>query len=137
MSKSKLKVILFVIFFSLTLISWLRAETIKKIDVEGNQRISSETIKMFAGVSDSDDLTETDLNLILKKLYNTNFFDLVSVKISNNTLVIKVKENPIIQNVIFEGIKSSKIIEDLKKDALLKTRSSFNEVLLDKDKKKN
>ena len=90
---------------------------------------------MFAGVSDSDDLTETDLNLILKKLYNTNFFDLVSVKISNNTLVIKVKENPIIQNVIFEGIKSSKIIEDLKKDALLKTRSSFNEVLLDKDKK--
>ena len=136
MSKSKFKVILFVIFFSLTLISWLRADTIKKIDIEGNQRISSETIKMFAGVSDSDDLTETDLNLILKKLYNTNFFDLVSVKISNNTLVIKVKENPIIQNVIFEGIKSSKIIEDLKKDALLKTRSSFNEVLLDKDKKK-
>ena len=30
-------------------------------------------------------------------------------------LIIKVKENPIIQNINYEGIKSSKILEDLKK----------------------
>ena len=36
---------------------------------------------MFADVSINDDLSENDLNGILKKLYNTNFFDLVSVKI--------------------------------------------------------
>ena len=115
---------------------WSRAEVINEIDIEGNQRISSESIKMFAGVSISDDLTENNLNEKLKKLYDTSFFDLVSVKILNNTLVIKVTENPIIQNITFEGIKSSKIIEDLKKNVLLKSRSSFNEVLLDKDKKK-
>ena len=91
---------------------------------------------MFADVSIKDDLSENDLNEILKKLYNTNFFDLVSVKISNKTFIIKVKENPIIQNINYEGIKSSKILEDLKKNVLLKSRSSFNEVLLDKDKKK-
>ncbi len=136
MSKPTHKIILFIIFFTFVLSSWLRAEIIKKIDIEGNQRISSESIKMFADVSVNDDLTETDLNQILKKLYNTNFFDLVSVKILNNTLVIKVKENPIIQNVNFEGIKSSKMMEDLNKSVLLKSRSSFNEVLLDKDKKK-
>ena len=114
----------------------LRAEIVKEINIEGNQRVSSETIKMFTGVSMNDDLSENDLNQILKKLYNTNFFDLVFIKIVNNSLQIRVKENPIIQNINYDGIKSSKILEDLRKNTTLKSRSSFNEVLLDKDKKK-
>ena len=129
----KIKLLL---FFFFALISILRAEIITEITIEGNQRISTETIKMFAGVSANDQLTETDLNKILKKLYNTNFFDLVTVKISDKILFIKVKENPIIQSINFEGIKSSKILENLKKNVFLKSRSSFNEVLLEKDKKK-
>ena len=129
----KIKLLLF-FFFALT--SILRAEIITEITIEGNQRISTETILMFAGVSANDQLKETDLNKILKKLYNTNFFDLVTVKISDKILFIKVKENPIIQSINFEGIKSSKILENLKKNVFLKSRSSFNEVLLEKDKKK-
>ncbi len=136
MSKLTYKIILFIIFFTLVLSSWLRAEIIDKINITGNERISKETIKMFSGVSIQDDLFESDLNGILKKLYNTNFFDLVSVKIKNRVLIIEVKENPIIQNINYEGIKSSEILEDLKKNVLLKPRSSFNEVLLNKDNKK-
>ena len=129
----KIKLLLF-FFFALT--SILRAEIITEITIEGNQRISTETIIMFAEVSANDQVTEIDLNKILKKLYNTNFFDLVTVKISDKILFIKVKENPIIQSINFEGIKSSKILENLKKNVFLKSRSSFNEVLLEKDKKK-
>ncbi len=136
MSKPKYKIILFIIFFTLAFSSWLRAEIIDKINITGNERISKETIKMFAGVSLKDDLSESDLNLILKKLYNTNFFDLVSIKIKDKILIIDVKENPIIQNINYEGIKSSEILKNLKKNVLLKSRSSFNEVLLDKDKKR-
>ena len=129
----KIKLLLF-FFFALT--SILRAEIITEIKIEGNQRISTETIIMFAEVSANDQVTEIDLNKILKNLYNTNFFDLVTVKISDKILFIKVKENPIIQSINFEGIKSSKILENLKKNVFLKSRSSFNEVLLEKDKKK-
>ena len=107
MFKSIYKINLFLVFFFSLFIQTLRAEIVKEINIEGNQRISTETIRMFADVSINEDLSENDLNEILKKLYQTNFFDLVSVKISNNTLVIKVIENPIIQNVTFEGIKSS------------------------------
>ena len=128
------KIKLLVIFFYLMFTSFPRAEIVTKIDIVGNKRISSETIKMFAGVSLNDDLSENDLNIILKKLYDTNFFDLVSVKISNKGLFIKVKENPIIQNIDFRGIKALKILEGLKKNTTLKSRSSFNEVLLEKDK---
>ena len=127
----KIKLLLIFILFMFT--SVLKAEIIKEINIEGNQRISSETIKMFSGVSIKSDLSENDLNKILKQLYQTNFFDFVSVKIENKILIIKVKENPIIQNINYEGIKSSEMLDDLKKDTFLKTRSSFNQVLLEKD----
>ncbi len=135
MSKPLYKIVLFIIFFSLMFSSWVKAEQIQKIDIVGNERISIETIKMFSGVSINDDLSQNDLNEILKKLYKTNFFDLVSVKISNKILIIKVKENPIIQNISYNGIKSSQILKNLKENITLKSRSSFNEVLLNKDKK--
>ena len=131
---SNYKINLLVIIFYLIFTSLLRAEIVTEIDVVGNKRISSETIKMFANVSLNDDLSENDLNIILKKLYDTNFFDLVSVKITNKKLLINVKENPIIENIDFRGIKAQKILEGLKKNTTLKSRSSFNEVLLEKDK---
>ena len=135
MSKQSYKLILLIIFFTLVFSSFLRAEIIKKINVEGNQRISLETIKMFSGVSINDNLSQNDLNEILKKLYDTNFFNLVSVKIENNILSIKVEENPVIQNIFYEGIESSKILEDLKKNVILKSRSSYNQILIEKDLK--
>ena len=124
------------LFIFLVFSTVLKGEIINRINIEGNERISQETIKMFADVSVNDELTENDLNEILKKLYNTSFFDLVSIKIVDKILVIKVKENPIIQNISYEGIKSSTILSDLKKNVILKSRSSFNEVLLEKDKNK-
>ncbi len=133
MSKLSHKIILFIIFFYLVLSSWLRAEIINKITIEGNERISSDTIKMFADVSIGDDLYDNDLNKILKKLYSTNFFDLVTIKLIDKKLFIKVDENPIIQNINYQGIKSSKILDDLKKNVILKSRSSYNTVLLEKD----
>ena len=133
MSKLIHKIILFVVFFYLLLGSWLRAEIINKINIEGNKRISTETIKMFADVSIGDDLSDNDLNKILKKLYNTNFFDLVSVKMIDKKLFIKVDENPIIQNISYQGIKSSKILDGLKKNTTLKSRSSYNTISLEKD----
>ena len=66
------KIYLFLmIIFSLSTLA-TKAEIINKINVEGNQRISSETIQMFSGTSINEDLSENDLNDILKKLYETN-----------------------------------------------------------------
>ena len=67
MLKSFCKLNLLLIFF-LIFASILRAEVINKINIEGNNRISSQTIEMFSGVSISDNVTEVDLNNILKRL---------------------------------------------------------------------
>jgi len=134
MFRSSLKIT--ILFFSLLLSfnTFLKAEIVSKITIEGNNRISPETIKMFSGVSEKDDLSESDLNQVLKNLYDSNFFELVSVKLENNTLTISVKENPIIQNINYDGIKSTELLSDLKKNVVLKPRSSFNEIFLKKDK---
>ena len=87
------------------------AETLKKIDIIGNQRIPNETIIMFSGVNLNDDITENQLNDILKNLYDSNFFENVSVKFDDNNLTILVKEFPIIDKIIYKGIKAKKIFE--------------------------
>ena len=130
----RLKFILIPFFILILSVNNLKAETVNQIIVEGNDRISPDTVIMFSGISVNDDLSENDLNQVLKQLYGSNFFELVSVKIENNILRIKVKEYPIIQNVIYEGIKSSEILEKVKKEISLKSRSSFNKILLIKDK---
>ena len=124
--------IFFLIFISFCNISF--ADVIKKIEVEGNSRISSETIKIFSQVSINDNLNVKDLDVILKRIYSTDFFKDVKIKFDNNILYINVKENPIIQNISFEGIKAQKIIDVIKKNLKLRDRYSFNEFLLLEDK---
>ena len=121
-------------FLFLLISTTLYAEIISKIEIEGNQRVSSETIKMFANVSLGDDFDKNDFNSALKNLYDSNFFNSIELKIENNILQIYVEEFPIIQNVSIEGVEKKKIKNELIKNISFKSRNSFNKILLEKDK---
>ena len=97
------------IFLFLLICNSLTAEIINKIEIKGNQRISSETIKMFANVSLGNDFDSSDFNITLKNLYDSDFFNSIELKIENNILNIYVEEYPIIQNLFIEGIEKKKI----------------------------
>lgn len=122
---------LFFIFF--IFINFSLAETVKRIEVNGNERISKETIIMFSSVQINDELDDIKLNNILKNIYNSNFFDDVSIAFNENILTILVNENPIIENINIEGIKSNTLNEQILKTISLKSRSSYNEILLNND----
>ena len=47
---------------------------------------------------------------------------------------ISVKENPIIENINYNGIKSNTLKETITKNLNLRSRSSYNNILLKKDK---
>ena len=111
----------------------VKSEIISKIDIVGNERVPPETIRMFSNVSLQDKINDNKINSILKNLYETNFFENVSVKLENNLLIITVKEYPIIENINIEGLKAKKIKEGIRKNLLLKNRSSFNKFFLEKD----
>ncbi|MDA9156914.1 outer membrane protein assembly factor BamA, partial [Candidatus Pelagibacter sp.] len=105
----------------------------EKIIVNGNERISNDTILVFSEIQDNKVLDENSLNEILKKLYKSGFFKDVKVKIESNNLIIEVLENPIIQTVFIEGIKRKKTQESLYEILSLKNRSSYNLSLIKKD----
>jgi len=111
-------------------------EIIKKINITGNNRISDETIKMFSTVDVDQKISPSDINNILKLIYESNFFKDVSVKFNDNILSINVSENPIIQEISYDGIKSKRIKDTILTNLSLKSRSSFNKLILKNDKKK-
>ena len=131
-----IKILSLIILFFVYLSKPLQAEIIDKIKINGNQRVSNETIIMFSQVNVGQSLQQNDLNQILNNLYDTNFFSDVSIKFINNDLTINVIENPIIEKINYVGIKSNSLKEDLLNDLVLKSRSSFNSVTLQEDKRK-
>ncbi len=124
------------LLFNISIIFSGKSEIVKDYDIKGNDRIPTETILMFSNFKIGDDLKENEINIILKNLYETNFFQNVELKLTNNKLSIVVKENPLIQNIDYNGVKSKKILEEIKKDLNLKSRSSYNQTLLAEDKNK-
>ena len=112
------------------------AEVVKTISIKGNERISKQTILVYGDFKIDDDLSDNDLNEILKNLYSTNFFNDIKISLINNSLEIKVVENPIVQSIFVEGIKK-KNIKKLIFDLLdLKEKSSYVKYLVEKDKDK-
>ena len=109
----KIVIFFFLIFFQ---VGATLAEIIKNIDVKGNERVSKETIINFSDLKIGDDISETMLNNSLKDLYDSKFFEDVNLKLNNGTLIISVKELPIIQEIIINGVKAEKNKEKLMKD---------------------
>ncbi len=112
-----------IIFF---LIYPAHSQIFDNVLVNGNERVSKETIIIFSELPEEKFLDENSINAILKRLYKSGFFKDVAIKIENKNLIIRVIENPIIQTVFIEGIKRKKTEESLKKILSLRDRSSFN-----------
>ena len=128
-----MKKIFFTITFIILFSSNLNSEIINKINIEGNKRISKDTIILFGNIENNKDYTNNDLNNILKELYKTDFFKKIEIVIQNNNLNIIVVENPIIQNLIINGVKSNKYNELIKENLIIKEKSSFIESKIKKD----
>ena len=104
-----IKIFLFkTIFFNLIIFN-ASAEIINKFKIDGNERIPNETIIMFSGINIGDDISKTNLNEVLKRIYESNFFEDVKVSLSENILSINVKESPLIENVEIKGPKAKKL----------------------------
>ena len=128
-----LKIFFLVNIISILFFNLLNAKNLTKIIVEGNERISTGTIKVFADIKLGIDIDDNDLNNILKKLYETNFFEDVKVNLSDNTLIINVIELPIVQTINLNGIKKESLEEGIYKILKLKNKSPYREHLVKND----
>ena len=109
----KFKFFLKILLLNVLFINCALAEKIKKITILGNERISKETIKLFSEIKLNQNVNRDNLNESLKKLYETGYFDKIEIEISSNELIIKVKENFIIQSVEQKGVRNKSLIEKI------------------------
>jgi len=110
------------------------SENIQNIKIIGNQRLADQTIISFLPYKINDKISSNEINIITKELFKTNFFKDVTVKFNENELEINVIENPIIQNIIFNGLKSNTLKDLITSNLRLTNRSSFVDIFLDQDK---
>ncbi len=59
------------------------SEVIKKIEVNGNDRLAKETIILFSELNLNEETFSEDLNNAFKKLYDTDYFKDVKINFSN------------------------------------------------------
>lgn len=86
------------------------ADTIGSIEVQGSQRIEPETIKSYMTLHVGDAFEQTAIDQSLKTLYGTGLFADVTLSRRGSTLIVKVTENPSINEIAFEG--NNKIKDD-------------------------
>jgi len=129
MSKLFIKIIVVFCF----LLSLVKAETLQKIEISGNKRISDQTIIIFSEIEINEEVTKSKLDEVIKKLYKTNFFRNINLSFENQTLFLKVEENPIIENLQITGIKKQSLVEFIKDKLQLAEMKSFDQDLLSTD----
>ena len=102
------------LFLSFVLSCSADATKVSGIKYVGCERIDQETISTYFPIQVGDECDDETINDALKALKDTNFFSDVKVRMSGTTVVVEVKEAPIINKVSFEG--NSKISDkDIKK----------------------
>ena len=121
------------IFLKITLLLFLFlsnsfGDVVNSVDVLGNKRLSKESIMMFGKININKDYTNEDLNLILKDLYSTDFFKQIDLSIKDKKLLIKVLENPIIEDIQINGVKNKLLQESLLAVLSLKNRKPYIEL---------
>jgi outer membrane protein insertion porin family len=105
-----------------------------RVDVAGNQRIASDTIRSIAGISPGESLSPGQVNAVAQNLNKSGLFESVDVHPEGGRLIIEVVEHPTINLIRIEGNKK------LKDDVLLqlvqsKSRRAFSPTLAEADAK--
>ena len=91
---------------------------IRAIDVQGAQRLEADTVRSYVKLHPGDTYTAATVDQAIKDLYATELFADVQIGgFDSGNLVIKVRENPVINRIVLEGnkrIKDEKIRPEIK-----------------------
>jgi outer membrane protein insertion porin family len=103
-----------------------------RIVVQGNERIEQDTVLSYLPVQVGDTVDPAKLDLALKTLTRTDLFSDVRIQLQGDTLVVQVVENPIINQVIFEGNSNLKK-DKLEDEVTVRPRGIFTKAKVQED----
>ena len=95
------------------------AEPFKPSDIriDGLKRVSSGSVFDVLTIQPGDLVTNADISLATRSLFDTGFFDQVEVSVDGDVLVIQVTERPAVSRIEIEGnqaIKTEDLLDSLR-----------------------
>ena len=91
---------------------------VKSIQVQGSQRIEPETVRSYVKLRTGEPYTRETLDDAIRDLINTELFADAQIRFDDaGDITIIVRENPVINRIVFEGnkrIKEEKLSKELK-----------------------
>ncbi len=104
--------VLLSVFFAVGISSFAEAAEVSKIRIEGNRRVSKESVELLASQKVGATYDESKTAEDIKKIYSTgNFYDVTVEKVvsaSGVELIYIVKENPVLVDFSINGNKKIK-----------------------------
>ena len=119
----------FITFAATVIVLWLlafsgiaRAQdySFSSVRVVGNEHVDPSTVIRYAGISAGQSVTSGQLNDALQRVQDSGLFESVSLDPQGSTLVVTVKEYPVINIVSFEG---NRRLEDDKLQEIVTSQS--------------
>jgi outer membrane protein insertion porin family len=107
-------------------------DVVAAVKVEGVQRIEPATVISYLTVKQGDTFDGESVNESLKALFATGYFSDISLFREGNDLVVSVVENPIINEIAFEGNDQVKD-EDLTNETQLRPRVVYTRAKVQED----
>lgn len=107
----------------------------KSINIVGNERVDEQTIISYLDLSGLERKSQKALDNSIKNLYQSDLFSEVKISYQDNRIIVSIKENPIVSEVIFSGNKKLET-EALQSEISLKKRSIFTKSKLQSDLKR-
>ncbi|HTG38366.1 outer membrane protein assembly factor BamA [Sphingomonas sp.] len=94
------------------------ARTIKSLRVVGNQRIEPDTVLSYTKLRVGESYTNETVDLAIKDLLASDLLADVQIEgVETGDLIVRVRENPIINRIVLEGnrrLKNDKILPEIK-----------------------
>ncbi len=81
----------------------MRGGTITSITVRGNQRVETPTVLAYITQRPGQAFSQQRVDESIKRLFATGLFSDVMMARDGNTLVVEVRENPMVNRIAFEG----------------------------------
>jgi outer membrane protein insertion porin family len=105
---------------------------VQRVVIHGNERIENETILAYLPVQVGDTIGAEQIDASIKALFATELFSDVAVELQGGDLVVSVVENPIINQVVFEG--NSNVKDDkLKDEVTVRPRGIYTKAKVESD----
>ena len=90
---------------------------LRGITIKGTERLEPETVRSYIDLNVGDTYDRESEDKALKALYASDLFADAVIQEDNGTLIVTVKENPVINRILIEGakrVKEDKIREEIR-----------------------